>query len=398
MIDISKLNKDQQLQEWYVNTRLGGDPEMLQTAIAQYQKLKELKLLTEALRKERKRHNPLIQPAQQGQLIKNTLQALLPQQRELEASLHAALLRLPNIIDDSVSSGEDVIVTHWGETLRLTGATHHELLDMSMATKLAKAKFPMLQGDLALLHRALGSYMLEVNIKAGYQECYLPYLCNAEALTATGQLPGFADDLFRADELYLIPTGEVPLTNLYRNMSLAAETMPIKLTALTPCFRKEAGSYGKAVHGLKRQHQFDKVEIVDLVEPGQGLAALENMVTHVASILTALKLPHRVVMLGHKELGFASSKTYDLEVWLPRSQEYMEISSCSFCGDFQARRMKCKVSTYSKKVYVHTLNGSSLAVGRCLIAMIENHLEAGRLKVPSVLVPYCLGKEWLTIS
>jgi seryl-tRNA synthetase len=399
MIAISKLIEDKDIRDWYISTRFDNDRTTLNAVVVKYKQLQSLKIDKEKLLKER--NDPIHstnRSTEDSRRIKDVLKMLTLRERELEAALQNDWLKLPNIIDKSVYSFEDVVVSSWGESQSTKGATHHDIVDMSEAVKLARNKFPILKGDLALLHRALGQYMLDINIMAGYKEHYLPYLCSKDSLTSTGQLPGFESDLFQVDDLYLIPTGEVPLANLYRNISIEPEEMPIKLTTLTPCFRKEAGSYGKAAQGLKRQHQFDKVEIVEIVEADSSLAALENMVEHVTGILKSLNIPHRVVMLGHKELGFSASKTYDIEVWLPRSQEYMEISSCSLCGDFQARRMKCKLKTYNKKLYVHTLNGSSLAVGRCVIAMLENHLEDGRIKVPSPLIPYCLGKEWLIIA
>ncbi len=275
-------------------------------------------------------------------------------------------------------------------------------LEFETAAKLAGARFYTLRGDVARLHRALAQFMLDLHTtEHGYAECYVPYIVNAETMTGTGQLPKFEDDLFRvtkggaSDEgrLYLIPTAEVPLTNLVRGEIIPAERLPLKLTAHTPCFRSEAGSYGKDTRGMMRVHQFDKVELVQIVQPEQSYAALEAMTGHAERVLQLLELPYRVVALCTGDMGFAAAKTYDLEVWLPGQQKYREISSCSNCEAFQARRMQARFrNAQGKPELVHTLNGSALAVGRTLVAVLENYQRAdGGVDIPVALQPYMGG-------
>jgi seryl-tRNA synthetase len=271
-----------------------------------------------------------------------------------------------------------------------------------VASKLAGARFSLLKGNLARLHRALAQFMLDTHTgNHGYTEMYVPYLVNAETLRGTGQLPKFAADLFAVpwgdgSPHYLIPTAEVPLTNVVRDVILKEEELPLRLTAHTPCFRSEAGSYGKDVRGLIRQHQFDKVELVQIVHPEKSYAALEELTSHAETILQKLELPYRVVLLCTGDMGAGSAKTYDLEVWLPAQNTYREISSCSNCEGFQARRMQARFRSAerNKPELVHTLNGSGLAVGRTLVAILENNQQAdGSVKVPKVLQPYMAGLE-----
>ncbi|MBC7392187.1 MAG: serine--tRNA ligase, partial [Variovorax sp.] len=287
-------------------------------------------------------------------------------------------------------------------------------LDFEMGTKLAGSRFSVLKGPIARLHRALAQFMLDMQTeKHGYTECYVPYIVNAASLSGTGQLPKFEGDLFAAKKggqdgepvpdnqaLYLIPTSEVPLTNFVRDEVVAESTLPIKLTAHSPCFRSEAGSAGRDTRGMIRQHQFDKVEMVQITHPDRSYEALEAMTGHAEAVLQALELPYRVVLLCTGDMGFGSSKTYDLEVWLPAQDTYREISSVSNCEAFQARRLQARFkNAQGKNELVHTLNGSGLAVGRTLVAVLENHQNAdGSITVPRALHPYLGGLEMLRAS
>ncbi|HEY8355038.1 MAG TPA: serine--tRNA ligase, partial [Methylophilaceae bacterium] len=273
-------------------------------------------------------------------------------------------------------------------------------LDFDTGAKLAGARFTFMKGPVAKLHRALAQFMLDTQTERhGYTECYTPYLVNAETLLGTGQLPKFEEDLFSLphndSRLYLIPTSEVTLTNTVRDVIVPLESLPIRLTAHTPCFRSEAGSYGKDTRGMIRQHQFDKVEMVQIVHPEKSYEALEEMVGHAEYILQALELPYRVVALCTGDMGFGAAKTYDLEVWLPAQNTYREISSVSNCEAFQARRMQARFRNESGKTeLLHTLNGSGLAVGRALVAVLENHQQAdGSVVIPAALRPYMGGAE-----
>jgi seryl-tRNA synthetase len=298
----------------------------------------------------------------------------------------------PRVFDFAVKDHADL-----GEALGL--------LDFATAARIAGSRFSLLRGDLARLHRALAQFMLDVHTREhGYIECYTPYIANTATLTGTAQLPKFEADMFSVkkggqqgddDALYLISTSEITLTNTVRDEILAASSLPIKLTAHTPCFRSEAGSYGKDTRGMIRQHQFDKVEMVQIVHPDHSDAALEELTGHAETILQRLELPYRVMALCTADIGFAAAKTYDLEVWLPGQGAYREISSCSNCQAFQARRMQARFrNAQGKPEFVHTLNGSGLAVGRTLVAVMENYQRAdGRIDVPKVLAPYMGGVE-----
>jgi seryl-tRNA synthetase len=283
-------------------------------------------------------------------------------------------------------------------------------LDFAAGTKLTGSRFTVMKGPLAKLHRALSQFMLDLQTgQHGYTECYVPYIVNADSLRGTGQLPKFEEDLFAAKKggqegeaenaaLYLIPTSEVPLTNLLRDEIVAEADLPIKLTAHTPCFRSEAGSYGRDTRGMIRQHQFDKVEMVQVVHPDKSYDALEEMTGHAEAVLQALGLPYRVMLLCTGDMGFGSTKTYDLEVWLPAQNTYREISSVSNCEAFQARRLQARFkNAQGKNEFVHTLNGSGLAVGRTLVAVLENYQrEDGSVEVPAALQPYMGGITQLT--
>ncbi len=335
--------------------------------------------------------------------------------KQVQDDLTTFLMDIPNVPHDSVPQGaneddnEEVLV--WGEKpgFNFTIKDHVDLgeglggLDFGAAIKVTGARFMVLKGDLARLHRALIQLMLNSHIQDhGYEEVYVPYLVNAESLRGTGQLPKFEEDLFKIPgerDLYLIPTAEVPVTNLVRDEIIDANKLPLRFTCHTPCFRSEAGSHGRDTRGLVRQHQFEKVEMVQMVKPSDSTAALEELTGHAEAILKSLGLAYRKVILCGGDLGFSATKTYDLEVWLPGQDKYREISSCSNMGDFQARRMQARWRNpeTGKPELLHTLNGSGLAVGRTLLAILENYQqEDGSVVVPEVLVPYMGGVTALT--
>ncbi len=330
----------------------------------------------------------------------------------VEEALDRFLMTLPNLLDDSVPDGGDendnVELRRVGEPPRFDFEPRDHIalgetfgaMDYAVAAKLAGARFVVLRGELARLHRALAQFMLDFHREHhGYEEVYVPYIANAETLTGTGQLPKFGEDLFRLDgerPWYLVPTGEVPLANLVRETILEATTLPVKVMAATPCFRSEAGAAGKDTRGMIRQHQFEKVELVQIVRPDQSATALDTLTGEAEAVLRALELPYRVVALCAGDIGFGAAKTYDLEVWLPGQGTYREISSCSNCADFQARRMRARFRDpdTGKPRLVHSLNGSGVAVGRCLVAVMENGQRAdGSIRVPEVLRPYLGGLE-----
>jgi seryl-tRNA synthetase len=330
---------------------------------------------------------------------------------ELQAELQNLLLNVPNLphvsVPDGKSEQDNVEVRRVGvpRVFDFEVKDHTDVgtplgLDFDTGAKLAGARFTLMRGQIAKLHRALAQFMLDTQTEQhGYTECYTPYMVNAETLTGTGQLPKFEEDLFSLahndSKLYLIPTSEVTLTNTVRGEIVPLESLPIKLTAHTPCFRSEAGSYGKDTRGMIRQHQFDKVEMVQIVHPDKSDEALEEMVGHAENILRLLELPYRVVSLCTGDMGFGAAKTYDLEVWLPAQNTYREISSVSNCEAFQARRLQARFRNESgKPELVHTLNGSGLAVGRTLVAVLENYQQAdGSVTVPAILRPYMNGLE-----
>ncbi len=356
---------------------------------------------------------------------------------QIQTDLQAILLGVPNLPHASVPVGADehgnVVVRSWNPgsgfggvpgkdtpaALGFPAKDHVDVgtplgLDFDMGVKLTGSRFTVMKGPIARLHRALSQFMLDVQtLEHGYTECYVPYIVNADSLKGTGQLPKFEGDLFAAKKggqegepvadnaaLYLIPTSEVPLTNFVRDEIVSAADLPIKLTAHTPCFRSEAGSYGRDTRGMIRQHQFDKVEMVQIVHPDSSEAALEQMTGHAEAILQKLGLPYRAMLLCTGDMGFGAGKTYDLEVWLPSQNTYREISSVSNCDAFQARRLQARFkNAQGKNEFVHTLNGSGLAVGRTLVAVLENFQTAdGSVTVPPVLRPYLGGIEVLKVS
>ncbi len=381
---------------------------------------------TQALQSERNAHAKKIGQAKaKGEDIASlmaeagganrALNELEGQLADAQRRLHDFLAGVPNLPDRSVPVGkgeaDNVAQRRWGEPrdVDFTVKDHVDLgealgqLDFAAASKIAGSRFVLLRGPLARLHRALTQFMLDVHTSAhGYTEVYVPYLVNAESMYGTGQLPKFEQDLFivpRGDEKwYLIPTAEVPVTNIVRDTIVPGETLPLKFVCHTPCFRSEAGSYGKDTRGMIRQHQFDKVELVQVVQPDDSYAALEALTAHAEVILQKLDLPYRVMALCTGDLGAASAKTYDLEVWLPAQKAYREISSCSNFEAYQARRMRARFrNAQGKPELVHTLNGSALAVGRTLVAVLENYQNAdGSVSVPAVLRPYLGGQERIT--
>ncbi|MGO1501712.1 MAG: serine--tRNA ligase [Marinobacter sp.] len=332
--------------------------------------------------------------------------------RTLQEELNNFLAGIPNLPDDGVTTGDseedNVEVRTWGtpKSFDFEPKDHVELgdalggLDFETATQLAHSRFAVMRGQVARLHRALAQFMLNLHTdEHGYSETYVPYLVNADALYGTGQLPKFEEDLFKMQgehPLYLIPTAEVPVTNLVSNTILDAAELPLKMVCHTPCFRSEAGSYGRDTRGMIRQHQFDKVELVQVVRPEDSDAALEALTGHAEKVLQLLELPYRLVALCGGDMGFSAAKTYDFEVWLPGQNKFREISSCSNTRDFQARRMSARWRNpeTGKPEPVHTLNGSGLAVGRALVAVMENYQQAdGSILVPRVLKPYMGGVE-----
>ena len=349
--------------------------------------------------------------------LKDELDSSAQRLEALQTELQTLLLAVPNLPQDSVPVGADehanVELRRWSPTgtdpvaLGFPAKDHVDLgeplgLDFETGVLLSGSRFAVMKGQLARLHRALAQFMLDVQTEEhGYTECYTPYIVNADSLRATGQLPKFEEDLFAAKKggqdgevdgqaLYLIPTSEVPLTNFVRDKLLAESDLPIKLTAHTPCFRSEAGSHGRDTRGMIRQHQFDKVEMVQIVHPDHSNAALDEMTGHAEAILQKLGLPYRVMALCTADMGFGAARTHDLEVWLPAQNTYREISSCSNCEAFQSRRMQARFkNAQGKNELVHTLNGSGLAVGRTLVAVLENYQQAdGSVRVPEVLRPY----------
>ncbi len=336
--------------------------------------------------------------------------------RKVQQELDNILMGVPNLPHDSVPIGIDENdnqeIRRWGEPqdFSFEPRDHVELgeklagMDFETAAKITGSRFSMLSGSLAQMQRALIQFMLDTHTREhGYTETYVPYLVNADSLRGTGQLPKFAEDLFQMgdDSYYLIPTAEVPLTNIVRDVIIDDSDMPRKFTAHTPCFRSEAGAYGKDTRGLIRQHQFEKVELVQIVRPEDSYDALEALTGHAEKILQALNLPYRVMNLCSGDMGFSSAKTYDLEVWLPAQNTYREISSCSNCEDFQARRMLARYRSADggKPVLVHTVNGSGLAVGRALVAVMENYQNAdGSITVPEVLRPYMVGVDIISAA
>ena len=320
-------------------------------------------------------------------------------------SINEYLLDIPNIPDQSTPDGsnenDNVLIRKVGDITSTNTVDHIDLtkkIDTDLASKLAGSRFSVLKGSLAKLQRALISFMLDIANKNGYEEYYLPYMANRDSLIGTGNLPKFEEDLFKTSEnLYLIPTAEVPLTNIYRDVVINDDQLPIKLTAHTPCFRSEAGSYGKDTKGLIRQHQFEKIELFKISDPVTSMSELDGLLENAEEILQLLELPYQVVQLCAGDIGFSSCKTFDIEVWMPSQNKFREISSCSNFGDFQARRSNIKIKSTNGKYFAHTINGSGLAVGRTLIAILENRYNGSNLiELPACIEPY-FGSKTLEV-
>ncbi|BAY97061.1 seryl-tRNA synthetase [Tolypothrix tenuis PCC 7101] len=426
VLDIKQIRENPQLVEERLNSRSGKYD--IQAILQLDQKQRELevtrnqlqarsnevgKIVGQKIKSGTNPQSPEIQSLRdEGNAIKTQLSELEPQEKALKAEIEQLVLALPNLPSDSTPIGkseeENVEVRRWGDEYIPQNENilpHWEIgeklgiLNVARAVKVAQSRFVNLIGAGAALERALIQFMLARQTEAGYVEVSPPILVNTESMTATGQLPKFAEESFKCadDDLWLIPTAEVPVTNLYRGEILTAEELPIYHCAYTPCFRREAGSYGRDMRGLIRLHQFNKVELVKFVHPSTSFDELEKLVGNAEAILQALKLPYRVINLCTGDLGFSSTKTYDLEVWLPSSGKYREISSCSNFVDFQARRADIRFKEAGKKgtQYLHTLNGSGLAVGRTMAAILENYQQPdGTVRIPEVLQPY-LGREVL---
>ena len=442
MLDINLLRKDLDTVIARLQTRKSPQPFL---PVAQFSALeaerKTLQTRTEELQAQRNALSKQIgQLKAKGESADAVMAQVAAAKDELESSalrleqiqteLAAMLAAVPNLPHESVPAGADeaanVELRRWSPqgglgsqppALGFTPRDHVDIgtplgLDFEMGAKLTGARFTVMRGAIARLHRALAQFMLDTQTQEhGYTECYTPYIVNAESLRGTGQLPKFAGDLFAAHKggqeteeqpdntpLYLIPTSEVPLTNMVRDTIVAESDLPIKLTAHTPCFRSEAGSHGRDTRGMIRQHQFDKVEMVQIVHPETSYQALEEMTGHAEAILQKLGLPYRVIVLCTGDMGFGASRTHDLEVWLPAQNTYREISSVSNCEAFQARRMQARFkNAQGKNELLHTLNGSGLAVGRCLVAILENYQRAdGSVAIPPALQPYMGGMTVLT--
>ncbi len=342
--------------------------------------------------------------------IKNELDELKKKTDEKKIKLNQILLEIPNLVDDKVPVGQSeddniilkevgsIVKTEFDVKNHVEILEKHKLLDYDKASKLSGSRFSVLRSSLATLHRALVNFMIDINvIEFQYEECIVPELVKSDCLVGTGQLPKFDEDLFKTDfnDLWLIPTAEVPLTNFHRDEIIDSSTLPLRYTSFTNCFRSEAGAAGKDTKGLMREHQFGKVELVSITEPKNSMVEMERMIECVEMILRKLNIPYRLVKLCSGDLGFSSSYTIDLEVWMPGQKKYREVSSCSNCKDFQARRMKMRAKNYStgEIFHPHTLNGSSIAVGRILISIIENYQqEDGTISVPDILKDYMKGK------
>ena len=436
MLDINSLRKDlasviarletRKTPQPFLNveafTALEGERKTLQTRTEELQSQRNSLSKQIGMLKGKGQHAEADAVMAQVSAIKDELDASAQRLDALQAELQALLLAVPNLPHESVPVGPDehanVVVRTWGTPRAFDFPIRDHVdvgaplgLDFELGVKLSGSRFTVMKGPVARLHRALAQFMLDVQTQEhGYTECYTPYIVNAATLRGTGQLPKFEADLFAAKKggqegeeqsddtaLYLIPTAEVPLTNFVRDVVVAEAELPIMLTGHTPCFRSEAGSGGRDIRGLIRQHQFDKVEMVQIVHPERSYEALEAMTGHAEAILQKLGLPYRVMSLCTGDMGFGAAKTYDLEVWLPAQDTYREISSVSNCEAFQARRLQARFkNAQGKNELVHTLNGSGLAVGRTLVAVLENYQNAdGSVTVPEALRPYLGGLERL---
>ncbi len=415
MLDIKKLRESfQEVKDSLSSRGYDIDLGLFQSLD---EKRKVLQITVENLQAERKKlsaeYGKLKASGDDVEQLKSTIDEnnteLEAKDKELQIILiqiNDFLLDIPNIPDSSVPEGknenDNVVIKQYGSLESKNTLDHLEItgkIDTDLAAKLAGARFSVLKGDLAKLQRSLISFMIENAIKNGYEEYYVPFMANEKSLIGTGQLPKFEEDLFKTtDNLYLIPTAEVPLTNLFRDEFINEDDLPIKVTSHTPCFRSEAGSYGRDTRGLIRQHQFEKIELVQIVNPNNSLDSLNNLLGNACEILDLLELPYQVIELCTGDLGFSSAKTFDIEVWMPSQNKYREISSCSNFTDFQSRRANIKFKNKDGNNFVHTINGSGLAVGRCLIALIENNYDGkNSIKIPKSLEPY-FGSNSLKID
>ena len=410
MIDINLLRADPEkvknnlkIKNYDLNTELFNEIDLnrktLQTEVEDFKSLKNK--LSKDFGELKKNNQDTTELSNQLDKIKGNLLEKEDLLNKTLSRLNDFLLDIPNIPHQDVKEGDseddNKVIKTFGEVKKRDSIDHLEIasdIDTESAVKLAGSRFAVLKDDIAKLHRALISFMLDVAEKNGYKERYVPFIANSRSLTGTGQLPKFEEDLFKiTEDLFLIPTAEVPLTNLYADSILEQGSLPIKVTSHTPCFRSEAGSYGKDTKGLIRQHQFEKVEIVQIVHPSESDTALESLLSNAETILQLLELPYQVVQLCGGDMGFSSAKTYDIEVWIPSQNKYREISSCSNFTDFQSRRSKIRLNEDGNKIFPHTLNGSALAVGRTLVAIIENFYDdKDCIKIPKPLQKY-LNKD-----
>ena len=410
MIDINLLRADPEkvknnlkIKNYDLNTELFNEIDLnrksLQTEVEDFKSLKNK--LSKDFGELKKNNQDTTELSNQLDEIKGNLLEKEDLLNKTLFRLNDFLLDIPNIphqdVEEGDSEDDNKVIKTFGEVKKRDSIDHLEIasdIDTESAVKIAGSRFAVLKDDIAKLHRALISFMLDVAEKNGYKERYVPFIANSRSLTGTGQLPKFEEDLFKiTEDLFLIPTAEVPLTNLYADSILEQGSLPIKVTSHTPCFRSEAGSYGKDTKGLIRQHQFEKVEIVQIVHPSESDTALESLLSNAETILQLLELPYQVVQLCGGDLGFSSAKTYDIEVWIPSQNKYREISSCSNFTDFQSRRSKIRLNDNGNKIFPHTLNGSALAVGRTLVAIIENFYDDKKsIRIPKPLQKY-LNKD-----
>ena len=415
MIDIKKLRDEaKQTQETLLKRGYELDIEKFNELDSSR---KDLQVSVESLQSKRKdlsgQFGKLKAAGEETENLKETIDSINAELKSKDESLQNLLnlinnflFDIPNIPREDVplgsSENDNVVVSRYGEIKTHSSPDHLSItsnIDTDIAANIAGSRFSVLKGDLSKLQRSLIHFMLNIANKNGYEEYYVPFMVNKESLIGTGQLPKFEEDLFKAsDNLYLIPTAEVPLTNLFRNKTFSMDELPKKVTSHTPCFRSEAGSYGKDTKGLIRQHQFEKIELVQISHPENSLDDLNNLLNNAEEILQLLDLPYQVIELCAGDLGFSSSKTFDIEVWMPSQNKYREISSCSNFSDFQARRSNIKIKDNSKKVLAHTINGSALAVGRTLVAIVENNYNSNEncIVIPDVLKDF-MGKEKISV-
>ncbi len=425
MIDKELLRKEPEKIRKALEKR-GADTGVLDELVKMDNEWRKEKGEGDELRAERNKLGPQIAEAKkkgedagelikQGEEIAKKLGEIEVKENLFEAKKRKVMLTIPNIPHESVPEGEDengnVELRKWGEPSKKSGDVepHYELgvrtgaIDFERGVKLGGHRFTVMKGWAAKLERALAQYMLKMAESAGYTEFGLPYMVKEECLVGTGQLPKFGGDLYQTeeeekqDQLWLVPTAEVPLTNLHREEVLEEEKLPLKYCAFTQCFRREAGEYGRDIKGLMRQHQFGKVELVKFAKPEESYKELESLTVDAEKVLQGLELPYQVIELCTGDLGFGATKTYDLEVWIPSQDKYREISSCSNCETFQAMRANIKFRREGKNEFVHTLNGSGVAVGRCFIALVENHQEDKGIKVPKALQSY-METDWIEIK